>query len=137
MNRGGDLLPPSLFRKEAKMEQIEAMRKLGMSKKEIQELIAFDAQVDKMKDKEVNDDLTDEQKKTIKKARQAERKPTTYNFNKRERKENTDKQAIISFLCAAIEKENGNITEITNKERELKFNYNGVNYKIVLSVPRK
>lgn len=119
------------------MNQIEAMKKLGMSEKEIQELIAFDAQVDKMKDKDVNNDLTEEQKKTIKKARQADRKPTTYTFNKRERKENTDKQAIISFLCAAIEKENGNITEIVNKEREVKFNYNGVNYKFVLSVPRK
>lgn len=116
-------------------EQIEAMKKLGLSENEIAELLAFDKQVDKMKDSEVNADLTDEQKQAVKKARQADRTPTVYKFNKRERKANNDKRTLIELLSKAVG-EVAEGVEVTNIEREMIFHFNGVKYKIVLSAPR-
>lgn len=114
-------------------KQIEAMKKLGMSDEEIAELLAFDKSVDKMKDSEVNADLSEEQKKAVKQARQADRKPTAYKFTKRERKADNEKAEIIAKIAEIF----GNSAEITNKEREISLKIGENDYSITLTKHRK
>ena len=82
-------------------------------------------------------ELSKEQEKASKKARQADRKPTVYKFDnsKREKKKDAEKSEIISALVSSIENLGGSV-EITNAEREFIFHLNNVKYKIVLSKPR-
>lgn len=80
------------------------------------------------------DDLTPEQEKASKKARDSkthkkvERKP-------RERKPNADKQEIIQTLDEALCDLVDNVT-VSNKERTIDFEYNGVQYSINLIAHR-
>lgn len=122
-------------------EQIQKMMKnLELSYEEAVELLAEDKRIDKMKDSEVNADLTEEQQKTIKKARQAERKPTVYNFNKRERKANPTKGSIIAELAQFLTENSENAcenVEITNKERQIAFKIGENLYELTLVQKRK
>lgn len=52
----------------------------------------------------------------------------------RERKENEDKRMIIDLLYSAVEKEFP--STITNVERQIDFEYNGVNYSVTLTAHR-
>ena len=115
-------------------KQVEAMRKLGMSEAEIADVLESDKRIDKG---EKLFELTASQKRAEKKMRQADRKPTTYDFSKRERKPNDSKRAIINALAETAKElaDNGEVN-VTNIERELIFIANGVKYKIVLSAPR-
>lgn len=107
------------------------MKNLDISRAEAIQLIEDDKRIDKG---EKLFSLSEEQEKEAKKARQADRKPTVYNFTKRERKENNEKRQLISLLAGALnEAEN---VEISNAEREIIFRYNNIKYKIVLSCPR-
>lgn len=113
-------------------EKISAhMKNLEISREEAIQLIADDNAIDhgaKLFS------LLPQQEKIAKQARQADRKPTAYNFQKRERKENSDKRQLISMLADAL---NGaENVEISNAEREIIFRYNNIKYKIVLSCPR-
>lgn len=80
------------------------------------------------------DDLTPEQEKASKKARDSkthkkvERKP-------RERKPNADKQEIIQTLDEALCDLVDNVT-VSNKERTIDFEYNGVHYSVNLIAHR-
>ena len=114
--------------------QIIAMRKLGMSEEEIADILETDKRIDKG---EKLFELSADQKQAEKKMRQADRKPTVYDFSKRERKPNDSKRAIISALveCAENLADNGSV-DVTNIEREFLFTANGVKYKVVLSAPR-
>ena len=118
-------------------KQIEALRKLGLSDAEIEQVLADDKRIDRG---EKLFELSDEQKQAEKKARQADRKPTVYKLDntngKRSKKANTDKQAIINVLDEALCRIADKQTEITNAEREILFHFNGVKYKVVLSAPR-
>lgn len=114
-------------------KQVEAMRKLGMSEAEIADVLESDKRIDRG---EKLFELDPELEKGAKKARQADRKPTTYNFQKRERKANNDKRTIINALDEALCRIADQQTEITNAEREIIFHFNGVKYKVVLSAPR-
>lgn len=115
---------------------------LGITREEAIALIEEDKRIDRMTMKEVTADLTDEQKKTVKKATQADRKPTVYQFQKRERKANDDKRFLIDLFNSAIvnsdDKGFGELpqVEIINQEREIVFQYNGKKYKLTLSAPR-
>lgn len=116
------------------------METLGISREEAIQLIADDEEVDHMtKTSDIDGDLTEEQRKSAKKARQADRKPTVYKFDtsKRPRKENTGKRALIDTIKEALEKFGCEELEVTNVEREIVFHSDGVKYKIVLSAPRK
>ena len=115
------------------MTQIENMRKLGFTEQEIAETLEADRKIDKG---EKLYELTPEQKQAEKKARQADRKPTVYNFQKRKRKANNDKRTIINALDEALCRIADQQTEIPNAEREILFLFNGVKYKVVLSAPR-
>ncbi len=115
--------------------QIEKLvRILGISEDEAKQLIEDDKKIDKG---EKLFELSKEQEKASKKARQADRKPTVYKFDnsKREKKKDAEKSEIISALVSSIENLGGSV-EVTNAEREFIFHLNNVKYKIVLSKPR-
>ena len=126
-NKVGETLSP----------QIKAMLKLGLTEAEIQQVLEDDKRIDKG---EKLFELTAEQEKASKQARQADRKPTVYKLDnangKRSKKANTDKQAIINALDEAICRIADAQSEVTNAEREILFHFNGVKYKVVLSAPR-
>lgn len=118
-------------------KQIEALRKLGLSDAEIEQVLADDKRIDKG---EKLFELTAEQEKASKQARKADRAPTIYKLDntagKRSKKANTDKQAIINALDEAICRIADVQSEVTNAEREILFHYKGTKYKVVLSAPR-
>lgn len=79
-------------------------------------------------------ELSADQKKVEKKMRQADRKPTVYQFKTRTRKPNDDKREIINLLADVLKDQE---IEITNPERQIDFKWNGTKYRIILSAPRK
>lgn len=105
------------------------MKNLGISRDEAIQLIQDDLAIDKGAKMF---ELTDEQKRASKTARQADRTPTVYNFQKRERKADNDKRELMLRLAEAV---GGEVSWI-NPEREFTFSYNDKKYKIVLSCPR-
>lgn len=113
--------------------QIAALAKLGLTDAEIEQVLADDKRIDRG---EKLFELDPELEKGAKKARQADRKPTTYNFQKRERKADTGKRDLISALVGAVAPLADGEVEIMNIEREFVFTVNGRKYKVVLSAPR-
>ena len=126
-------------------KQIEALRKLGLSEEEIQQVLADDKRIDKG---EKLFELTAEQEKASKQARKADRAPTAYKLDntagKRSKKANDDKRFLIDTfvwaLTTDIEHNGDNVyaenVAIINPEREITFTYKGTKYKVVLSAPR-
>lgn len=113
-------------------EKISAhIKNLEITRAEAIQLIADDIAIDKGAKLF---ELTPEQEKEAKKARQADRKPTAYNFPKKEKKDNTAKREIIQKLAEALT--DAEDVQVVNAEREITFRANGVKYKIVLSCPR-
>jgi len=123
-------------------EQIQnLMRSLKISEAEARELIAYDNKVDKAKAKEkLEFDLSAEQEKETRKWRQAERKPTVYDFSKRERKPNILKGEIIQALFNFLN-ENSDLgienCVISNKERMICFESGGEKFDLTLIQKRK
>ena len=116
------------------------MNVLGITREEAIQLIADDEEIDRMtRTSDSDGDLTAEQRKSAKKARQADRKPTVYKFDttKRKRAENTGKRFLIDEIKKCLENAGADSLEVTNPEREIIFMSEGTKYKIVLSAPRK
>lgn len=116
------------------------MKTLGITREEAIQLIADDEEIDRMtRTSDIDGDLTTEQRKSAKKARQADRKPTVYKFDttKRKRAENTGKRFLIDEIKKCLENAGADSLEVTNPEREIVFMSEGTKYKIVLSAPRK
>ena len=117
-------------------KQIEALRKLGLTEAEIKEVLADDKRIDKG---EKLFELSAEQEKASKQARQADRKPTVYKLDnsagKRSKKEDSDKAILLNALFTAI-LPMCETYEVTNGEREFCFTYHGRKFKVVLSAPR-
>ena len=113
--------------------QVKAMLKLGMTEEEIAELLEADKKIDQG---EKLFELTAEQEKASKQARQADRKPRAYDLDntggKRNKKVNNAKIELLQNLIDAIPAD----VEIQNPEREFTFIYKDVKYKVVLSAPR-
>lgn len=112
------------------------MKVLGCSEEEAKQILADDKKIDRG---EKLFELTPEQQKASKKARQTgTKKKTVYSFDtsKRKRKENPDKAFLIEIFKKALESQEATNIEVMNPEREMSFNFNDVVYKIVLSVPR-
>lgn len=116
------------------------MRKMGMSEKEIAELLAYDNRVDHGAD---DYKLTPEQEKASKEARKkmgGSHRPTVYKLDntggKRSRKENPTKASIITDLAKFLENIVENV-EITNKERMITFECDGNKYDLTLVQKRK
>jgi hypothetical protein len=125
--------------------QIQAMRKLGLTKEEIAEVL----EADKMIDQGVKlFEVTAEQEKASKQARQADRKPRAYDLDntggKRNKKADDDKRFLIDTFVWALTTDtvqNGDNVcaenvNIINPEREVEFTYNERKFKITLSAPR-
>ena len=115
------------------------MRILKVDEKEADEILAYDKAVDQ--GKKTDFDLTPEQEKAAKKYRQADRKPTVYNWQKkRERKPNATKGGLIAELAKFLEENSEFSTEnveITNKERQIAFKIGENTYELTLVQKRK
>ena len=105
-------------------EKKVALMRLGMSEMEALDVIDCDHEIDKGIPQEF--DLDPETEKMAKKFANAttKKKPTVYEFTKRERKANPTKASIIAELAKFLEGESENATEnvtVTNKERQIAF----------------
>ena len=136
----------------AEDKQLTAMRKLGYTEEQIQQMLADDKRIDRGEILEW--DLSpEEHKKAIKyansdeKKKKTEEKPTkkggtAYNFDTttKKRKENPTKANIIALL-ATILTENGDFcaenVEITNKERQIAFVVGENAFELTLVQKRK
>jgi hypothetical protein len=120
--------------KAEKRKQIEALKNLGLTDEEVEDVLKADDEIDHGKKLF---ELPKELEEGAKKARMA---GNCKGYTKPEKKEkliDESKRAIISMLAETVE----NITdtgtvEVINPEREITFTANGKKYKIVLSCPR-
>lgn len=112
---------------------------LGVDAAEADEILAYDKMVDQ--NKPTPYDLTKEQEKEVKKYRQADRKPFIPKLTKRERKPNATKGGLISELFSFLNSENISFetknVEITNKERQIKFEIGSDVFELTLVQKRK
>ena len=120
--------------KAEKRKQIEALKNLGLTDEEIEDVLKADDEIDHG---EKLFELPDELKEGAKKARMAGNCKGYTKPEKKEKPIDESKRAIISMLAETVE----NITdtgtvEVINPEREIVFTANGKKYKIVLSCPR-
>jgi len=121
-------------------KRVIAMRKMGYSDFQIEEMLEDDKAVDR--GEVMPWDLSaEEHKKAMRNANADEhKKPTVYKFDKRERKENKPKQEIISgifeFLTANARFCPENVV-ILNKERQISFDFAGEKFEITLTQKRK
>ena len=117
-------------------KQIEKlMATLKCTREEAIEVIEDDKKIDKG---EKLFELSPELEAGAKKARQADRKPTVYNFDTKDkkRKADEDKAKLIAILAESLEQVDI-IPTVTNAEREMEFIYNDRKFKLTLSAPRK
>ena len=112
------------------------MAKLDITEEEARQVLEDDKRIDKG---EKLFELSAEQEKASKQARQADRKPTVYKLDntngKRNKKADTDKATLLNALFTAI-LPMCDTYEVTNGEREFCFTYHGRKFKVVLSAPR-
>ena len=123
---------------ETKKEQL--MRVLGCTAEEAEDVIKWDSEIDH--NKPTPFDLTKEQEKASRKARTttAKKQPTAYKFDKRERKTNPTKSAIITEISQFLSEKSENAVEnveITNAERQISFKIGENNYELTLVQKRK
>ena len=110
------------------------MSRYEINREEAITMIDYDEETDKMSMKEINADLTDEQKKAVKNAtkttsgKQTERKP-------REKKVDETKKNLIEIVRSALF-ENEIYCEVTNDEKTIDFNLNGAYYTFTLTKHR-
>ena len=119
----------------AETQKEKLMRLLKISEEEAIDIIKADKAIDA--GKRVEFDLDPETEKMAKKFANAttKKKPTVYEFTKRERKANPTKASIIAELAKFLEGESENATEnvtVTNKERQIAFSIGEHNYELTL-----
>lgn len=108
------------------------MKALGIDRAEAIELMKYDAEVDHMKQSEVENDLTTEQKKVVKSMKNSDTKTkTAYKFTKRERKKDEVKAGLISDMAEFLTEKVDKLT-VTNAEREITFEVGGEHFTITL-----
>lgn len=124
-------------------EKVELiMKNLDVSEEEAKEIIEYDKAVDRMKSlKEVEADLTEDQKAAIKKyknvATKTAKKPFIPKYDKRPRKENGTKRGIIEDIYNALLEKGYENLSIVKVEKEITFDMGGENYSISLTCHRK
>lgn len=123
----------------AESQKEKIMRILDVSAEEAEVILAHDKAVDQGKTTPY--DLTPEQEKGTRKFRQADRKPTVYNFTKkRERKPNATKGGLIQELYEFLKEKSEFSTEnveIINKERQISFGIGEDKFELTLVQKRK
>lgn len=124
----------------AETQKHKLMRILGCTAEEADDIIATDKMIDQ--GQRTPYDLDPEREKMAKKFANAreKRKPTVYQFQKRERKANPTKGGIIAELAKFLE-ENSEFAvenvEIVNKERQIAFRVGENAFEITLTQKRK
>lgn len=112
----------------------------GYTTEEAELLVKEDMMIDAGETCDWETELTDEQAKVSRQARQASREVSDAPV-KRKRAEDPDKRALIEAIEESIG-ELVNYTDdapnliITNPEREIEFTYHGRKFRITLSAPR-
>lgn len=120
--------------------EVKRLMATGMTEAEARETALYDAEIEAGHDTEY--DLTEEQKKVAKKytATGSKKRPTEYQFSKRERKPNDNKRWIMNrvrilFEGFALNGECDNVN-LSNAERTLDFERNGKQYTLTLTEHR-
>lgn len=123
----------------AETQKETIMRVLEVSSQEADEILAYDKAVEQ--GLKTPYDLTAEQEKETRKYRQAGRKPTVYNWQKkRERKPNATKGGLIEELFNFLSKNSDfeiENCEITNAERQIAFSVGENNFELTLVQKRQ
>lgn len=124
----------------AENQKEKLMRILGCTAEEADDIIATDKMIDQ--GKRTPYDLDPETEKMAKKFANSreKKKPTVYDFKKRERKANPTKGGIIAELAKFLEENSEFATEsveITNKERQISFCIGSEKYELTLVQKRK
>lgn len=112
------------------------VEKLGISLAEAEELYNADREVDKMTSKEVNADLSTEQKKAVKKATNVGTKTVTTKKTPKPRAKDDNKSTLFAILQNALGESVQDLV-VTTQDRQLDFSYNGKKFRVVLSAPTK
>ena len=110
------------------------MKNLDLTREEAIEMLAEDEAVDKMSMKEVTNDLTAEQKATVKKATSTstgERKK-----DKRERKVDEEKKFLLECIVKGLESTTETSEITTKNEVEINFKAYGNKYTVKLTKHR-
>ena len=116
----------------------EYMKKYGCSREDAISVIEDDMEVDKMSTvKELENDMSDEQKKASKEAKKTGTR--NYTFTKRERKPDDEKAEIIAKIAEFLTENADYYVEIIKKEREisLKVGENVYSVNLVKHRPSK
>lgn len=124
----------------AETQKEKLMRILGCTAEEADDIIATDKMIDQ--GKRTPYDLDPETEKMAKKFANSreKKKPTVYDFKKRERKANPTKGGIIAELAKFLEENSEFATEsveITNKERQIAFKIGDEAFELTLVQKRK
>lgn len=114
------------------------MKSLDLTREEAIELIESDKEVDRMTSaKQWNSDLNDEQKKVLKESTgTGTKKKTSYKFDKKKRKSDSEKADFIQKLYDFLKDSEENV-EIVNTEREISLEIGENSYSLVLTKHRK
>lgn len=120
-------------------EKDRLMRILGIDAETAEDVIKTDKMIDRGERTPYDLDLETE-KMAKKFANVKDRKPTVYNFQKRERKANPTKGGIIAEIAKFLEEMSDFATEsveITNKERQIAFKIGENAFELTLVQKRK
>lgn len=110
------------------------MKSLGCTREEAIAVIAEDEAIDKMTMKEINADLTPEQRKAMKDATKTGTKKRT--AVKRERKPDEEKADIITQIAEFLKTIDGYDVDIIKGEREISLIVGANDYSITLTKHR-
>lgn len=125
---------------------VKMMETLKISREEAIDLIREDEEIDKMPMSQVDNDLTDEQKKAKKKATTTtgDKRKRAYTFTKRERKPDDIKREIIATIaqnldrcCFGKDLHTVKDVNILKPEKEITFTVDGDEYSVTLTKHRK
>lgn len=114
---------------------LKAMKSLDLTREEAIEMLQDDEDIERGESKDF--DLTPEQQKVAKEMTKTGTRKTGEKV-KRERKPNEDKRYLIQELHLMLS-ENQDIENenVTNIERQIDFEYNGVKYSVTLTAHRE
>lgn len=119
------------------------MKNLDLTEKEAKALLEEDKKIDKMrKFSDIQGDLTEEQKKVSKQARQTAKtnigQPPKKTQSERVKKTDNDKQTLVSMFYSLLADDPlAEQVEIVNEQKLITFNYNGRKFKLDLIASRK
>ena len=110
---------------------VKLMKELDCTREEAISVILEDEEIDRMSAKEVDSDLTEDQKKAKKEATKTGTRKTNGTV-KRERKPDEEKEEIITKIADFLAKINGFNVKIIKKEREISLLVGENDYSITL-----